>query len=108
MIGRWFGDFLPPDYYERFPERFASPNDTGEVCNLDFEMVRKDGAQITVSFYGRVTVDDQGRFKGTHCTFQDMTARKQAERDSAGHRGAFAAEAGTSFSRRIPISSKRI
>ena len=79
VIGRWFGDFLPPDYYERFPERFASPNETGEVCNLDFEMVRKDGAQITVSFYGRVTFDDQGRFKGTHCIFQDMTARKQAE-----------------------------
>ena len=50
-----------------------------EVCNLDFEMVRKDGAQITVSFYGRVTFDDQGRFVRTHCIFQDMTARKQAE-----------------------------
>ena len=79
VSGRWFGDFLPPDYYERFPERFASPNETGEVCNLDFEMVRKDGVQITVSFYGRVTFDDQGRFTGTHCIFQDMTARKQAE-----------------------------
>ena len=79
VIGRWFGDFLPPDYFERFPERFACLKGTGEVCNLDFEMVRKDGAQITVSFYGRVAFDDQGRFVRTHCMFQDVTARKQAE-----------------------------
>jgi PAS domain S-box-containing protein len=79
VIGRWFGDFLPPDYFERFPERFACLKDAGEVCNLDFEMVRKDGARITVSFYGRVAFDDQGRFVRTHCMFQDVTARKQAE-----------------------------
>ena len=79
VIGRWFGDFLPPDYFELFPERFACLKDTGEVCNVDFEMVRKDGARITVSFYGRVAFDDQGRFVRTHCMFQDMTARKQAE-----------------------------
>jgi PAS domain S-box-containing protein len=79
MIGRWFGDFLPPDYFERFPERFACLKGNGDVCNLEFEMVRKDGAQITVSFYARVSVDDQGRFVRTHCMFQDMTARKRAE-----------------------------
>jgi PAS domain S-box-containing protein len=79
VIGRWFGDFLPPDYFERFPERFACLKGTGEVCNIDFEMVRKDGVQITVSFYGRVALDDQGGFVRTHCMFQDVTARKQAE-----------------------------
>ncbi|MDP2045827.1 MAG: PocR ligand-binding domain-containing protein, partial [Deltaproteobacteria bacterium] len=79
MIGRWFGDFLPPNYFERFPERFACLKGNGEVCNLEFEMVRKDGAQINVSFYARVSVDDQGRFVRTHCMFQDMTARKRAE-----------------------------
>jgi PAS domain S-box-containing protein len=79
VIGRWFGDFLPPDYFERFPERFACFKDAGEVCNVDFEMVRKDGARITISFYGRVAFDDQGGFVRTHCMFQDVTARQQAE-----------------------------
>jgi PAS domain S-box-containing protein len=79
VIGRWFGDFLPPDYFELFPERFARLKDSGEVSNVDFEMVRKDGDRITVSFNGRVAFDDQGRFVRTHCMFQDMTARKQAE-----------------------------
>ncbi|MDP1760688.1 MAG: PAS domain-containing protein, partial [Deltaproteobacteria bacterium] len=79
VVGRWFGDFLPPDYFERFPERFACLKGTGEVCNLDFEMVRKDGTQITVSFYGRVAFDDQGGFVRTHCMFEDVTARRQTE-----------------------------
>jgi PAS domain S-box-containing protein len=79
VIGRWFGDFLAPDYVKLFPERFAGFKETGEVCNVDFEMVRKDGARLTVSLSGRVAVDDQGRFVQTHCIFQDVTARKQAE-----------------------------
>ena len=79
VIGRWFGDFLPPGYFEQFPERFACVKGAGEVCTLDFEMMRKDGALVTVSFDGRVAFDDQGRFVRTHCMFQDMTARKQAE-----------------------------
>ncbi|MDO9530618.1 MAG: PAS domain S-box protein [Deltaproteobacteria bacterium] len=79
VIGRRFDDFLPPDYFELFPERFSCLKDTGEVCNVDFEMVRKDGARITVSFSARVAFDDQGRFVRTHCMFQDVTARQQAE-----------------------------
>jgi two-component system sensor histidine kinase UhpB len=81
VIGRWFGDFLSPDYLAQFPERFACFKDAGEVYNLDFEMLRKDGARITVSFYGRIAVDDQGRFVRTHCIFQDVTARKRAEEE---------------------------
>ena len=79
VIGRWFGDFLPPDKFKLFPERFARLKGTGEVCNEDFEMVRKDGTPITVSFYGWVAVDDQGRFVRTHCIFQDVTARNRTE-----------------------------
>ena len=79
VIGRWFGDFLSPDYFKLFPERFACFKDTGEPYNVDFEMVRQDGARITVSFSGRVAFDDRGRFLRTHCMFQDVTARKQAE-----------------------------
>jgi PAS domain S-box-containing protein len=79
VIGRWFGDFFPPDYFELFPEGFVCLKGAEEVCNLDFEMVRKDGSQITVSFYWRVAVDDTGGFVRTHCMFQDITARKQAE-----------------------------
>jgi PAS domain S-box-containing protein len=79
VVGRWLGDFLAPGSFELFPDRFARFKDTGEVNNADFEMVRKDGTQITVSFNGRVAFDDQGRFVRTHCMFQDITARRRAE-----------------------------
>ena len=79
VIGRWFGDFLPPGYVEMFPEHFAGVKGAGEVCNLDFDLLRKDGARVTVSLYGRVALDDQGGFLQTHCMFQDVTARRQAE-----------------------------
>ena len=62
-----------------FPEHFAGVKGAGEVCNLDFELLRKDGARVSVSFYGRVAFDDQGGFVQTHCMFQDVTARQQAE-----------------------------
>ena len=32
VIGRWFGDFLLPDYFERFPERFACLKGTGRCA----------------------------------------------------------------------------
>ena len=79
VIGRWFGDFLPPGTVEMFPEHFACASGAGEVCNVDFDLVCKNGARVTVSFYGRVAFDDQGGFLQTHCMFQDVTARRQAE-----------------------------
>ena len=79
VVGRGFGDFLPPDYFRLFSEQFAGFKDAGEVCNSDVEMVRKDGARITVSFTRRGAFNAQGRFLRTHCMFQDVTARKQAE-----------------------------
>jgi PAS domain S-box-containing protein len=81
VIGRWFGDFLPPDSLEMFPDGFACLKGAGEVCNLEFEMVCQDRSRISVSFYGRVAVDHSGGFVRTHCMFEDVTARKRAEEE---------------------------
>ncbi len=83
VIGRRFGDFLPPGCFAMFPEHLGGVKGAGEVCNLDFDLVRKDGARVTVSFSGRVAFDDQGGFRQTHCMFQDMTARRRAEEEIA-------------------------
>jgi PAS domain S-box-containing protein len=94
VIGHWFGDFLPPGYVERSPEHFACVMGAGEVCNLNFDLVRKDGAQVAVSFHGRVAFDDQGGFIQTLCMFQDITERKQAEEEIARKRDQLRALAG--------------
>ena len=48
---------------------------------VEWEMVRQDGATIVASFNGRVIRDEQGKFLRTHCLFEDITARRQAERE---------------------------
>jgi PAS domain S-box-containing protein len=79
VIGRWICDFLTPPYVEYFQKNFPCFKETGEIKDLQFEIVRRDGTIITASFNGKIAYDAQGRFLKTHCMFQDITARKRAE-----------------------------
>lgn len=79
IIGRWFGDFLAPQYEERFRENFPRFKAAGEIRDIEFEMVRKDGSHILVSFNGKIGYDEEGNFKQTHCILHDITERKKAE-----------------------------
>ncbi len=79
VIGRNFGDFLHPDWVDHFKENFSRFKAIGEVIGSDFEMRKKDGSLIAVSFTGRIGHDAQGRFLQTHCIFHDVTDRKRAE-----------------------------
>jgi len=78
-IGHWFGDFLPPEYMERFKERFPRFKAMGETSNVQFEMIRKDGSQVAVEIDGRIGYDQEGNFLQTHCILRDVTERKRAE-----------------------------
>ena len=79
VIGRNFGEFLAPDWGDHFKQNFPRFKAIGEILGVEFEMVKKDGSRILVSFNGRVAHDDQGRFKQTHCIFTDITERRRAE-----------------------------
>jgi PAS domain S-box-containing protein len=79
VIGRWFGDFLPPPMQDLFRERFPCFKKAGEVHGYEFDMLRKDGTTIVVSFDGRIGYNDHGVFQQTHCVFADVTDRKQTE-----------------------------
>jgi PAS domain S-box-containing protein len=78
-IGRNFADFLHPDQVEHFQRNFPRFKATGQVIGVEFEMVKKDGSTLTVSFNGRIGRTPQGAFRQTHCIFQDITERKRAE-----------------------------
>jgi len=80
VIGRSFGDFLPSEYAERFKERLRRFKAMGDVSNVQFEMVRKNGSQIAVEIDGRIGYDQEGNFLQTHCILRDVTERRQAER----------------------------
>lgn len=79
VLGRWFGVFLRPGAQDLFQESFTRLKAGGEVRRIEWEMVRRDGATIVTSFISRAIQDEQGKFLRTHCLFEEITARKQAE-----------------------------
>jgi diguanylate cyclase (GGDEF)-like protein/PAS domain S-box-containing protein len=81
VLGRWFGAFLRPGAQHLFQEGFTRFKADGEIGGFEWEMVRQDGATIVASFNGRVIRDKQGKFLRTHCLFEDITARRQTDRD---------------------------
>ena len=79
VIGRWFGDFLAPRSTDEFQDRFSRFKASGEIRGIEFDMLKKDGSIVTVSFDGKIGYDEQGQFEQTHCILQDITARKRAK-----------------------------
>ncbi|SDB33905.1 PAS domain S-box-containing protein [Desulfonatronum thiosulfatophilum] len=79
LIDKNFGDILHPDWRDHFKENFPKFKAVGEILGVEFEMVKKDGSPILVYFNGKIQRDAQGRFQRTHCIFQDVTEKKQAE-----------------------------
>lgn len=78
VIGKWFGDFLAPQYVDPFKQRFSIFKAAGRI-HSEFEMMRKDGLRRYIAFDGRIGHDLEGNFKQTHCVLLDITERKQAE-----------------------------
>jgi len=78
VVGKWFGDFLAPEYVEAFRDRFAKFKAAGEVRS-EFEMIHKDGGRRHVAFDGRIGLDEHGTFKQTHCVLQDVSEKRRAE-----------------------------
>ena len=62
-----------------FKENFPRFKAVGEILGVEFEMVKKDGSRILVSFNGKIALDRKGRFQQTHCIFTDITERRRTE-----------------------------
>jgi PAS domain S-box-containing protein len=80
VIGNWFGNFLAPDYGVNFKENFPQFLAAGEIHGVEFQMIKKDGTPIHVSYEGKIEYDNQGMFKKTHCIFKDITLSKKTEK----------------------------
>lgn len=78
VLGKWFGSFLAPDFVEPFRERFPLFKECGKV-HSEFDMIKKDGSSMTVSFDGRIGYTSDGKFKQTHCVLEDVTELRLAE-----------------------------
>jgi len=78
VLGKWFGDFLAPEFVEGFKKRFQKFKELGEIQS-EFYMLKKNGSKVFINFNGRVSHRLNGEFKQTHCILGDYTERKLAE-----------------------------
>jgi PAS domain S-box-containing protein len=79
VLGKWFGDFLAPEYVEAFRQRFPSFKKAGKIYT-EFEMISRGGEPILIAFEGRIGYKNDGSFERTHCILKDITELKQAEK----------------------------
>lgn len=79
VIGKWFGDFLCPEYVEGFRKRFPIFKAQGFI-HSEFEMLCKDGKRLIIAFEGKIGYGADGKFKQTHCILQDITNQRKAEK----------------------------
>jgi PAS domain S-box-containing protein len=79
VIGKTFRDLLAPDYVNVFDENFAKFKEAGKISGAEFEMVRKDGGRIFVSFDGVWVCDKNGNLQRTNCIAKDVSQRKMVE-----------------------------
>lgn len=80
VIGKWFGDFLCPEYLEAFGKRFSEFKNQGQI-HSEFEMIKKDGKRLIIAFEGKIGYNDKGDFKQTHCVLQDITQQRKVENE---------------------------
>jgi len=79
VIGRFFGDFVDHESLDTFTQNFPHFKAGGKTRATEFQMIKKDGTRVTVSFDGNIEYDKDGHFKRTHCILHDITDRKRAE-----------------------------
>ncbi len=79
IIGKNFSELVPPENVEKFDKYFMHFKHRGEIREVEFELIRKDGVVISTLFDGTIQYDGEGRFLRTHCIMQDITARKKTE-----------------------------
>ena len=79
VVGKWFGDFLCPEYVDGFRQRFPIFKAQGFI-HSEFEMRTKDGRRVFIAFDGKIGYGADGDFKQTHCILQDITEQRKTEK----------------------------
>ena len=81
VIGQHFSRFLHSEWKAHFKEQFPRFKAMGEVLGAEFEMVKKDGSRILVSFHGKISRIAESNSIKTHCLFRDITTEKRLLRE---------------------------
>jgi len=80
VVGKWFGNFIGSEYVETFKDIFSRLLDKGEILNINFEIIHKNGSRINIAIDCKAAYDIRGNFQQTHCIFTDISELKRAEK----------------------------
>lgn len=80
VIGKWFGDFLAPEYRDLFRTRFPIFKAQGYI-HSEFEMIGKFGDRMFIAFDGKIGHEKDGSFRQTHCILKDITSERAIARE---------------------------
>jgi PAS domain S-box-containing protein len=72
-------DIMTPESRERFKKDFSEFLKKGEINNVEYEYIRKDGTTFFGSFNATSILDQNGKFLMTRSTLFDITERKRIE-----------------------------
>ncbi|NLY70730.1 MAG: PAS domain S-box protein [Clostridiales bacterium] len=78
VIGRYFYEFLNPEYIDDYLIKFELFKRKGQIHN-ELEIIHKNGNSIYISFNGNSGYDTNGYFKLAYCILTDITEQKKAE-----------------------------
>jgi diguanylate cyclase (GGDEF)-like protein/PAS domain S-box-containing protein len=76
VLGKWFGDFVAPEYRDAFRQRFPIFKERGQI-HSEFQMIHKDGNPVFIAFDGRIGYGADGEFLQTHCILKDISSEKK-------------------------------
>jgi PAS domain S-box-containing protein len=80
MLGRRIDQFMTAESRQLFAQRFMALQQGDTLSDLEYEMVRKDGAVLPVLVQANKVRDGQGRVVGNRATMVDNSERKARER----------------------------
>ena len=81
VLGKWFGDFLHPDFIEYFKINFPEFKKRGFINDVQFRIRHKKGNYLYISFEGCIGYNTDGTVKQTYCTFKDITSEILAKKE---------------------------
>lgn len=79
IIGKKFSEFVTPESLLLFQKNFPQFKQLGWVRDLEFQMIRKDGSILPVSWNATVIQDAAGNYLMMRSVLLDISERKQAE-----------------------------
>lgn len=80
VINSSFASYIHPDQKKKFAEMFPILIHSDEIIkNVEFSLLKKDGATICVEFTTIIDRDKDNKFVRTHSLFKDITHYKDVE-----------------------------